>query len=158
IRVFLKGTDAEITPAGDKLIAAYTNAISAGYPMVFKYSAYGKQNVDIDFSATVPMDWTADKKQMPLDIHLDKCDFTNQINNFHMAFVVTNAYKNASESARVSFKLEEDFSEQYDALLQEMIQTFIKQAFANPANAQTPGIANFIQKHTPEETYAIIYP
>ncbi|MDE3060902.1 MAG: hypothetical protein KGJ06_07815, partial [Pseudomonadota bacterium] len=157
IRVYGQSTDAEITTSGEKVIAAYAQALAPGQPYSGHFSAYGKQNLEIDFAYAGPSDWKKFGSNPPLDINLSKLNVANQLYNSNITFYLSNATKDNARSARLAFRLLADFSEQYDALMPDLLRGFIQQLYTG-RNAQLPNIQPITQKYTPEQLYSILSP
>jgi hypothetical protein len=156
IRLYSKVIDMEVTPQGDAILSLQRGAISPGFSTPAKYSLFGKQNLEVDFSYAGPSDWKADKHNMPLNISLDKFDVTNQIHTSNMTFFLTNTPSGNNRSSRLAFKAEENFAEPYDTFVQDVVHNFVGEIYAS--NVQQAPWQGLKLKYKPDELYALISP
>ncbi len=155
IRFFLKISDAEITADGDKMIAAYL-ALMPDYPFPALFSIYGKQNIEVNFSYTGPLDF-ATSKDVPLDVNLGTYSITNDMYNSKGHFHLTNQVNGDARNAALDMRFESNYSEHYDMLIKETVRNFLRHA-ATSNDPQMLQIRAFIGQRTPDETYTIVEP
>jgi hypothetical protein len=156
VRVYFKGVDSVVTPDGDRMLAGYYRAFAphAIPPMA---SAYGKQNGEIDFTYTGPIDWKGDPKTMPIEAHLGRFNITNDAYIINTTFDLVNGMDNQNQFARVAFKTEAIYNQIYNALVQETIRGAIQQVIDNPT--PTNPLSSFLKDNRdPNVVYAIIAP
>ncbi len=155
VRFYVKSTDVEATPEGDKVLARYLRAMLPTYA-ASKFSAYGKQNSEIDISYTGPVNWRGDIKSLPIDIHFNKFFIANQAYSVNGAFSFINTESNGSHTTKLNFKFDGSVSESYDALVQDMTKNAVNQFYAEN-NSASPW-ASVRQRYTPEALYALAAP
>jgi hypothetical protein len=156
MRVYAKITDATVTPEGDAFINTYMQALSPE-SMPTKWSAYGKQNIELDFTYNGPSEWKKENTNPPLDIALNKFDINNQIYNEHSTLFISNAMKEQVRNARLAFKNEMTFAPQYDTLVQYNVRSGIHAVY-NSKNPKFLELQTYLRKYPEEQLYNIIYP
>lgn len=158
LRFYLKSTDTEITPEGDKLIDSYMHLISPQSEPIAA-SLYGKQNMEVDFTYNAPSDISAASKNPPLDIHLSKFTLTSQLFNFDAVLDITNGMNGVNRASRFNIKTAADFSETYDTMMQTGLRHFVNELYQTPpADPRMAELQQTLQKYTPDQAYAIFYP
>ena len=155
-RFYMKITDIEVTPQGDAMMALQRTTFSPNFSYPVKYSLFGKQNMEIDFSYAGPADWKPDDKNPPIDIALSKFDLNNQLYTSTATFFLNNGMNDTNRTARLAFKGEDNVSEAYDAFLQEMVHNIIAQVYADKTQPQFAWAQPYLQKYTAEEMYGIL--
>lgn len=157
-RFYMKFSDAEVTPAGDNLISIYFNTIAPDYPFSSKLSMYGKQNVEVDVSYSGPADvQNRNAKDAPFDVSINKFDINNLAYTSTTTFHLSHNVQGTNHVAKLAFKSEASFNEIYDTLLQDTVKRMVTE-ITSGKDPQYANLQPIIQKHTPDEWYAIIYP
>lgn len=156
VRVFFSLADLEVSPEGDKIFGLYSGAIAPWYDTAPLFSAYGKQNTEVDFTYNGPAEWTASPKETPLDIHLSKFVINNDAYQINATFDLTNGDIGAQHEARVALKAESIYTDIYDVLMQDMVRSLVKQMFLEPN--PPPQLKTVLAQHTPESLYALVNP
>jgi|GEM_PF-2229345 len=156
-RFYLKVTDAEVTALGDARMSNYMRVISPGYPGSSMLSAYGKQNIDIDFTYHGPTDFKTEDHNPPLDITLNKFDVHNQVYNYALAFRFNNTPQAQSRTITTFLKSEASFTEQYDVMLHDVARGAIQQIISSP-DPKYKELQDKLRKYNQEQLYAIVYP
>jgi len=156
VRFYLQVADAEITPLGDAEMLAYYHGFlpDRQFP---SFSAYGKQNIDIDFTYSGPENLQPTDQNQAMDVVLNKMDITNQLYNEHMAFHFDNIPTPGNRTMQLSFRNESAFNEPYDATIQPTIHNTISELYTSN-NPRLREIQATVQKYKPDELYAIIQP
>lgn len=155
VRFYVKGTDSFVTPDGDRMITRYyslfmPNALS---PML---SAYGKQNAEIDFTYTGPIDWQGDPKTMPIEAHLARFNLTNDAYVINSTFDLANSTDAQMQSSRLAFKSEATYNQIYNALAHETVRSMIQQMLSDPKTAAALSTLKNVQNA--ENLYTLIAP
>lgn len=157
LRLYMKLMNALVTPLGDDRMLNMIQVISPDYSTPIKFSAYGNQNFDFDFTYFGPKDYNPANKNPLIDVALNKFEITNNIYNYHMDFHFNNTPATGSRVITLSFKNEASFTEQYDTSVQNMARNFIHQisTIKDPKYQQTQAL---FKQYTPDQLYSIIYP
>lgn len=171
LRVYVKMTDVEIMPAGDAMVTAYRNAFSGNDSFPIKYSLFGKQNLEIDFSYKGPTDWQKYDNNPPIDIALSKFNITSQAYNYNTTFFVKNVMEGSNRAARLAFKSELGFGDIWGTIQPDIVRGVIAQLYAETYKYKqnlTAGTATqemvpppfqpYLEKYTPEQMYTIVAP
>lgn len=156
VRFYLKSIDSEITAAGDKWFETYMRALFPGATHTSKFSAYGKQNIEVDFTMTAPSDG-ANLMTAPLDINLSKFVLTNQVYNTNAVFQLASSVNGDSRSGKLLLKAESNFGEQYDVMMQDILRSMIDDIYKGN-NPQYANLKPMFDKYTPDQAFAIIAP
>jgi len=167
LRVFAKLADMEVLPAGDAVMAATLQALSPEQASPINYSAYGKQNIALDFSYDGPRSLEKAKEDQTMDVALHNFDVTNNIYQQHANFFLTNATHGDVRKTRLAFKADFNADKQYKALWEKILLDQIRQLFARPDEAaKIAGRTNPVdacieeakKKYTPEQFYTLVQP
>lgn len=158
LRAYIKVSDAEVLPAADPIIKTYMDALTIDSS--FPFSAYGKQNVEMDFAFTGPVDWQNNNTNQPFSITLSKFDLLNNIYTTTASFYLNNGTTGVDRSARLALKAESAFTPAYNDLLQSTVRRYIRQVYADPdlAKSELRPVSDTLHKYTPEEMYNIVSP
>ena len=161
IRAYYKFSDMEVTPQGDVLFARYFRAFAPGYIYPVMFSAYGKQNMEMDLTLDGPLDLSKDTANPDVKIALTKFDVTNSLYNSKISFALNNATSKYNDkplrSAYVTFRADSNFAEPYDKFMQSMVYASIQNIRNSKEPVTQPWQTRF-NSYTPEQLYAIIYP
>ncbi len=157
VRVYLKGTDSEVSPKGDAVLAAYTSALFPGSPMAPNASVYGKRNVELDFSYNGPLSLEGGLKATPMAVDLNTFTLNNQVYQSQANFHYLNGAGDKGRTTKITFNAQSDFSEQYDALLRDMVKGFILQLYS-PFVPQPANIQPLIRKYSADDLFNIVQP
>ena len=156
-RFFFSVPEWEVMPEGDRVMGVYSRAIAPWYDSAPLFSAYGKQNTEIDFTYKGPAELTGDIKSTPLDIHLGKFIITNDAYNMNMTFDLTNSdAADGKHAARLAFKTESAYTDIYHALITDLVRSAIKDMYAEPS--PSPELKAVTERQTPESLYALVQP
>jgi len=156
MRVYLKSVDAEITPAGDKWFETYLRTVMPESSFVTKFSAYGKQNVEIDFSFSGP---AAGQNPMlaPFDFNLSKFIINNQVYDTNAVFQLASSVNGDTRTGKLLLKADSTFGEQYDAMIQDMVKSVINDVYKG-TEPKLAYLKPYVQKYTQEQTYTLVAP
>lgn len=157
VRLYVKASDIEITPAGDAIMTAYYSALSPGNPFHRSFSAYGKQNLDIDFSYNGPADLKAQGNNPNIDIALSQFSIANDVYKQNISLYLNNATTGPTRDSKVALRAETTVSEKYGPLVQEWLQAFIAEAYNSDEPKLLPLKAQ-LQRYPIDQLYPIIYP
>ncbi len=156
LRIVVKMGDTEVTPAGDKWFAAYSAAL-VPHGMPPHLSVYGKQNLDLDVTYNGPSDWQAHGADTPLDINISKFSLNSQVSKSDLVFHFSNTPSNGSHTGALSFKATTSVTEQYDALMQELVHNFINDLYTS-TDPQLTALRESVQGFKPDDLYSIVSP
>ncbi|MFO0388398.1 MAG: hypothetical protein ACK502_01570 [Alphaproteobacteria bacterium] len=157
IRLFIKSSDAEVTTDGDKLIASYIMALSPDYQFPPLFSAYGKQNLDVDFVYNGLIDFNSAHTDTNIDINLGTFNISNDVYNTKGYLRLTNQNTGDKRTASINTRFESTYSELYDAIIRDTVRNFIHQATTS-SDPELQKIRSFLQLRTAEENFALVEP
>ena len=157
IRFYAKITDVEITPLGDTQILNIADMLSPDSKSPIGFSAYGKQNIDIDFTYSGPTDLQTAGKNPAMDVALIKFDINNQMYTYHTNFHFNNIPAGGNRSTTLVYKTEAAVTEPYDALMQKVTHNAIQGLYSSN-DPKFRELQARVQKYTPDELFGIVQP
>ena len=156
IRIFAKSNDAEVTAEGEKYITSYIAALSPDYPFPPLFSIYGKQNMDIDFTYTGPLN-AASQSNPNIDINLSNFNLSNDIYTSKGYFRLINNVTGDSRTSSINTRFESVYTELYDMVLKDTVRNFIRHTITSN-DPELQQLRNILQSRTPEESFTLIEP
>jgi hypothetical protein len=157
LRTYVKLTDSEVTPKGDGLINAYMGALFPGSSATPSPSAYGKRNVEVDFSYDGTTNFEQNLKATPIAAHLNNFSLSNQLYQSKGSAHYTNGADPKGRATKLNFSFESSYGPQYDAMLHETVRGFILQLYS-PFVPQPAHVQPIIRKYRADELYKIVQP
>lgn len=158
MRVYIKSTDAEFTPAGQQWMEQYLHLFTLQETLSNNFLTCGKQNAEIDFNYDGPADFKSAEKDTPFDIHLSK--FVLDCSKLYSTigqFQLQNVRKGSQQNVRFLLKANSSFTPAYNAMIQESVRSFIDELYKN----NDPDLATIkasVQQYSPEQLYTIAQP
>jgi hypothetical protein len=157
LRFYVTAADIEISPQGDVLMSAYFNALNPHNRFQRSFSAYGKQNINIDFSYNGPADLKNKGNNPNIDIALSPFSITNDVYTQNLSVYVNNKTLEQARESKVAFRADTKVSDKYDMLIQEWLEAFIADVY-NSDDPQLLPLKAQMQRYPMEQLYPIIYP
>lgn len=164
LRIYFKGENGEVTPAGDAWITALTQSFGKNVPS--NLALYGKQNIEINFSYAGPAD-AADSGK-PLNVQLNPLSFTSQADTIIASLSLTDSGQSNPRQSHLAFRMGANFGAAYDAIQQTILRSAIQSMYAdknrmaadanNSNNRMPPVFLATLNKYTPDQMYAILSP
>lgn len=160
VHLSLKTGESEFSETGDAWIHTYAPVIKAFNPYAFipTYSKLGKQSAEVDVTFSAPSDWGTRPMDAPFEFNVGKYEISSAAYTASANFSLSNSLNGDTRLSRLAFRAESTVNELYDQMFREYIKGFIQEIYATSADPEWAKVRPTLDKYTPEQLYAIVYP
>lgn len=151
--------DSVVLPRMDSIIDAYMQALGETDEGAqgLRWSAYGKQNVDVEMHYSGPQSFSTDGVDASISLEVPRFVISNDLYNVNVTHSLYNEAKGDSRAMRLTFKGETYATPAYYTLLGTMVRRLISEFYAENDEAKQT-LPPELAKLPPDELYALFEP
>lgn len=159
VQFVLRVADYELRPGMNDYANRYLALFSdlSHTPPAMDFAAYGKQNIDIDFTMRAPMNGRDLTDELPFTITIPRFNISTALYSSATSLQLDNSISGEARSVRFTLSSESSFTKAYDKFLMDYVRMLVSQIkeSADPEMAQMQAA---LSGYTVDQAVALIEP